>query len=193
MSEIGSPTLQAKKQTRDAKRKKLEEIFDSHKKHEQRTHLQMKSKTATGESSREQKLNSPSTDENSVHNGDAIPEVPDYANSSYQHTNVSVPESQKSSANKGGTKAGESDIEEGGRITTIETKTNLSYGGISVVNNDEESHGLSLRTEVQSLIHNDSDPDDVILTSTTLLEKFENNPQRILGAFLVFLFFLWWF
>ena len=179
--------LQAKKLARDAKRKKLEAMFDQHKKHEQQqleTKNQVRTSTA-GESSSEQ-IPTSATGTNlsgSILKSDAVDaETPSYLNASYQHTGNTEVEVQPSS---GG------DIEQGGTgkeeaSSSISTPKSKSYGGLSSGENE-----LSLRTEVQSLIHNNSDPDDVIHDPSTVLDKLESNPQRILGVIFLIFFMLW--
>ena len=194
MTEMSSPILHAKKQARDAKRKKLEEMFDSHKKHEQIlvTHQAIFSVTSTGESSCEERSPTASTETKATERGDskkdASVEHPSYATSSYQHTSIATQEAPSHRSNTSSQQV-EGDIEQGEKRDTGQTKGALSYGGVSIAN-EEVDDGLSLRTEVQSLIHNDAE--DAIQYPSTVLEKLENNPQQFLGAFFLFLFVLWW-
>jgi len=170
-----SPTLQAKKQERDAKRKQLEKMFQQH---QQTEHKQLGLPLGTGA---EQMM--AVTDDSS-----AVSEVPSYLKASYQNK-------EKMSGNSA--KVAARDIEQGDQTGDNNDKPVISnsYGGISSTDDKrEENADLSMRTEIQSLIHNDSDddPNTISTTTSTVLEKIESNPQRFLGAFLLILFMLWW-
>ena len=183
---VDSPSLQAKKQARDAKRKKLEAIFKQHKEQ-----LEIPTVSVEGESSSEYEL--PSTEIPT--NADIVvdtnkngndPEKLPYLTSSYQRQQRNLTSTT-------------SDLEQGGgggeEKSSKDTRNKSSLSDPSPLfateNHQTNDSNLSLRDEVQSLIHHNPDGGN-IQDQYTVLEKLESNPQRLFGA-IAFLFFLWWF
>jgi len=161
-----SPALQAKKQLRDAKLKKLKAILQKSQEHHEQ--LPVEIPTASGESSSEQP---PSL--TGLADSNTTSSKPQYLSGSYQHQQYSPSDMD---IEKGEQQQLQQDMKE-----IIASKQHMYTS--------EGNH--SLREEVQSLIHHNPDG-DAIEEHSTVLEQVESNPRKFLGALLLFLFLWWW-
>jgi hypothetical protein len=169
-----SPILLAKKQTRDAKRKKLEDAFKHMSHIPELPHVAGEEEEGTaGESSSEMAASSPN-------NKTKASEF--YLKSSYQNNQHLGELDQQNLMSR--------DVEQGRGSSQEEKKSD----GSTTTSYQTTTNSYSLREEVQSLIDNGSEDHRICVNpQKAFLENvgIRSNPQRVFLSIL-FLFFLWW-